>query len=308
MIGSTALPFDLGNDAAYQAWRAEKLANFPKSAAELIVEVGNIGAVTAAERAAIVDLNARANMAIYRCRSHCDDPATVRQRLRAFAEIFGLRHLEAHRSMDEEGLVALEVVREGQGGRHGFIPYTDKPIRWHTDGYYNPPEAPIRAMLLHCVRPAAEGGENGLFDPEIAYIRLRDRDPALIKALMHEDAMAIPEHVEPDGSTRPRATGPVFSLDPATGALLMRFTERKRNIVWRENAETTEAVAALRDILQSDDPLLFRYRLGAGEGVICNNVLHDRTGFVDDHRPGRTRLYFRARYIDRIGVRSAAAA
>ncbi|MBK5950143.1 hypothetical protein CH339_17220 [Rhodobium orientis] len=299
-------PFDLANDAAYRAWRDEKLANFPKSAAELIVEVGNIGAVTAAERAAIVELNARANMAIYRCRSHCDDPATVRQRLRAFAGIFGLRHLEAHRSMDEEGLVALEVVREG--GRHGFIPYTDKPIRWHTDGYYNPPEAPIRAMLLHCVRPAAEGGENGLFDPEIAYIRLRDRDPALVKALMHPGAMAIPEHVEPDGSTRPRATGPVFSVDPVTDRLLMRFTERKRNIDWRDGDETTAAVAALRDILQSDDPLLFRYRLGAGEGVICNNVLHDRTGFVDDHRPGRTRLYFRARYIDRIEVRSAAAA
>ena len=27
------------------------------------------------------------------------------------------------------------------------------------------------------------------------------------------------------------------------------------------------------------DPLIIRYRLAAGEGVICNNVLHNRTGF-----------------------------
>ena len=156
-------------------------------------------------------------------------------------------------------------------------------------------------MLLHCVRPAQSGGINGLLDPEIAYIRLRDRDPALIEALMHPEAMSIPPHIEADGSERPLAAGPVFAVDPLTGKLITRFTERKRNIVWRDTEETRAAVAALHEILTGDEPLLFHYRLAAGEGVICNNVMHDRSGFEDDSAPGRGRLYYRARYIDRIG-------
>ena len=33
-------------------------------------------------------------------------------------------------------------------------------------------------------------------------------------------------------------------------------------------------------------------------GVLCNNVLHERTGFVDD--PAAPRLLYRARYHDRV--------
>jgi len=297
-----ANPFDLVDDAAYRAWRARKLERHPTQLEDLVVEVNDIGAPSAAEHAAIRDLCDRANMAIYRCHSHCDDPEAVREKLLGCADAFGLRHLESHRSRGEDGLVALEVVQDG--GRHGFIPYTDKPIKWHTDGYYNPPEARIRGMLLHCVRPARSGGVNGLLDPEIAYIRLRDRDPALIAALMHPEAMAIPPHVEADGSERPMAVGPVFAVDPQTGKLIMRFTERKRNIIWRDSDDTRAAIAALADLWSDDDePLLFHFRLGPGEGVICNNVLHDRSGFEDDSTPGRGRLYYRARYIDRVGQR-----
>ena len=47
-------------------------------------------------------------------------------------------------------------------------------------------------MLLHCTAAAETGGENGLLDHEIAYIRLRDKDPDHIEALMHPEAMTIP--------------------------------------------------------------------------------------------------------------------
>ena len=33
-------------------------------------------------------------------------------------------------------------------------------------------------MILHCVRPARQGGDNRLLDHEMAYIALRDADPA----------------------------------------------------------------------------------------------------------------------------------
>ena len=109
-----ATPFDLSDDDAYQTWRDWKLARHPKSLDELVVEVNDISAPSDAEFAAIRDLCDRANMAVYRCRTHCDDPHKVRERLRACAEQFGMRQIENHRSMAEDGLVALEVVREGR--------------------------------------------------------------------------------------------------------------------------------------------------------------------------------------------------
>jgi len=40
--------------------------------------------------------------------------------------------------------------------------------------------------------------------------------------------------------------------------------------------------------------------LAPGQGLICNNVLHNRTGFTDDMDKGIARLVYRARYYDRI--------
>ncbi len=44
----------------------------------------------------------------------------------------------------------------------------------------------------------------------------------------------------------------------------------------------------------------FAIVLAAGEGLLCNNVLHNRTEFADDVDKGMTRLIYRARYYDRI--------
>ncbi len=291
-------PFDLADERAYRLWRAEKLDRHPRRAEDLVVEVGDVGCLTDAEADALFDRCRRANMAIYRCRSACADQIAVRVRLNALADRFGLRLREDHRSAEEDGLVALEVA--SQGGRAGFIPYTTRALNWHTDGYYNPPAAAIRAMVLHCVRPAAEGGINGLLDPEIAYIRLRDRDPRLVAALMAPDAMTIPAFREADGRLRAASVGPVFSVDPASGALAMRYTARTRSIAWRDNPATAAARAALTAILASEEPFLIRHRFGPGEGLLCNNVLHDRSAFRDRETPGEGRLYFRARYVTRI--------
>jgi hypothetical protein len=39
-------------------------------------------------------------------------------------------------------------------------------------------------------------------------------------------------------------------------------------------------------------------------GLVCNNVLHDRSGFTET--PERRRLLYRARYHDRITAREQA--
>lgn len=285
-------PFDLDDDGAYKAWRERKLAAYPRTIENLTVEIADAAALTPAEHAAICERCALANMAVYRLAGPPRDERAQRAAVLALGPQLGLTAVEDHRSRDGDGLVAIEVVESG--GRLGYIPYTSRPIAWHTDGYYNfhGPGHAVQAMLLHCVRDA-EGGDNRLLDHEIAYIRLRDEDPAHIAAMMHADAMAIPENVEPDGKVRPENVGPVFYIDPRSGALGMRYTARTRSIRWREDAATQRAVAALARIL-AEEPLTLTTRLRPGMGLICNNVLHDRTGFTPGASGGR--LIYRIRY------------
>jgi hypothetical protein len=289
----------LENDRDYRRWRDAKLSAYPRSAEETAVEVADLAAPSAAETKAILAACRRANMCLYHRRRSRDDALATRPALAAFAGHFGLSHFEAHRSAEADGIVALEVV--DQGGRLGYIPYTNRSIGWHTDGYYNyqGPARMIRAMLLHCVRSADRGGENALLDHEIAYIRLRDKNPDYIAALMRADAMTIPVNEEADATVRAENTGPVFIADADGGALTMRYTARKRNIRWRGDAATQAAVQALEQILR-EDPLIMRVRLGPGDGVMCNNVLHDRSGFDTPSGPGSGRLLYRIRSYDRI--------
>jgi alpha-ketoglutarate-dependent taurine dioxygenase len=291
--------FSLGDDEAYRRWRDAKLAGYPHSLDELTVDVSVLAAPNPAETRAILAACRRANFCLYRSRQHSGDAQATRWALADFARHFGLAQFEAHRSAEADGIVALEVVAEG--GRLGYIPYTNRPLGWHTDGYYNyqGPQRMIRSMLLHCVRSASEGGENGLLDHEIAYIRLRDQNPGYIAALMHPAALTIPAYEEANGKTRGENTGPVFVVDPDTGELGMRYTARKRNIRWRDDADTQAAMRALEQVLH-EDPLILRVRLAPGEGVICNNVLHDRIGFDAGASSESGRLVYRIRSYDRI--------
>jgi alpha-ketoglutarate-dependent taurine dioxygenase len=208
----------------------------------------------------------------------------------------GLSRLQANPLADEDGISALETAPEKSA--RGYIPYSSRRLLWHTDGYYNPPAQRIRAFILHCVRPAAAGGENRVLDHEIAWLLLRDADPELVRALSAPDAMTIPANEEDPSAQRAAQAGPVFSID--AGALHMRYTARTRSIEWRADAATQAAVQRLREILDSDSPYVFRLRLAAGQGLVCNNVLHDRSEFTDT--PGAGRLVYRARYLDRIAA------
>lgn len=284
-------PFDLDDRESYARWRDRKLAEAPRSAQELIVEVRDPRALSQAEHEALLQRIRRCNMAIYASPAHEEDSAIPRQ----LGRQFGLMSLDANWLADEDGVSEIKV--SDGGTRQAFIPYTNRPIKWHTDGYYNPPQQTVRAMVLHCVRSAREGGENRLMDHELAYLLLRDDNPEHIRALMRDDAMLIPERTDEDGVARAAQSGPVFSLDE-NGNLHMRYTARTRSIAWKEDAATRAAVAALEGILAAESPHVFRSRLEPGMGLLCNNVLHDRSAFTDD--PAHPRLLYRARYHDRI--------
>ena len=142
----TDSPFHPDNEAAYQAWRAAKLADYPTRGEELIVPVKDPKQLGDNEYRALWCLIAKTNMAIYATnlgeKEDKDSP-------RLLGAQFGLSHLDANWLADEDGISSL-TPRDEDGEKRGeFIPYTHHRIRWHTDGYYNPPERRIWAMTLH---------------------------------------------------------------------------------------------------------------------------------------------------------------
>jgi hypothetical protein len=292
-VTAGASPFDLDDDATYQRWRDWKLARRPTRAEDLVVDVADPRCLGSAERPALLDRIQRANMALYRSPVVADDKDLPR----LLGAQLGLTRLDANWLADEDGISSI-AVSDRTDGRGGFIPYTDRAIRWHTDGYYHPQGRLIRGMILHCVRPAARGGVNGLLDHELAYIALRDASPSHVRALMQPDAMTIPAREDDDGVARPAQAGPVFAVED-DGSLHMRYTARTRSIEWKADAATRAAVAALESLL-ADSPWILRTRLEPGMGLVGHNVLHERTGFEDD--PASPRLLYRARYLDRVSL------
>lgn len=284
-------PFDLQNERAYQQWREQKLADYPTSPGQVLVTIGDPRDISGDEQAQLASVLKKSNFVLYQSGvDDIEDKALVRN----LGRRFGLENLDANWLSDDDGITSLTVNPEGP--RPGYIPYTNRPINWHTDGYYNLPEKQIRGLILHCVRPAASGGANALLDPEIAYIHLRDNNPDYIRALMQDDAMTIPPGTDSEGGSRDDAVGPVFRV-MTDGSLHMRYTARKRNVIWKDDPILTEAVEALLAFANSDTPYVIRARLESGMGLISNNILHDREGFEDEVTPGR--LLYRARYFDR---------
>jgi hypothetical protein len=289
-------PFDPTDDRTYRCWREWKLANYPGDAAALTVRIANPFRLGPTEKQALLDRCRKANAAIYRITTgDVADKALVG----ALGRQFGLTRLDKNLRADEDSITSLKVVPEA-GGTH-YIPYTNRPLNWHTDGYYNSADEQVQGVVLHCVSAAAHGGENVYLDHEIAYLLLRDENPDYVRALMQPDAMTIPANTEDGVELRPAQTGPVFSVESVTGSLHMRYTARTRSIVWKDDGMTRLAVGFLGEVLGADSPFLFRHRLRPGEGIICNNILHRREAFADDPQAGRTRLLYRARYHDRIG-------
>ena len=287
---NTNSPFDLNNTAAYEAWREEKLKDYPEKAEDMVVTIKDPHKLSDAEKQAITKLCKKTNMAVYVSESGDDPDKNIPFDI---AKQFGISQLNKNMGADDDGVTSL-MVQSDPLHKH-YIPYTNRGIHWHTDGYYNTPEQQIMALNLHCVRPAKEGGENAVMDHDIAYILLRDENPEHIKAFMQMDAMTIPKNVVDGEELRPDRAGPVFSVRD-NGQLHMRYTARARNVIWKDDEATRSAVTALDNLLKSDNKYIYRLTLQPGWGLISNNVLHDRSGFTDDER--KPRLLYRSRYYD----------
>ena len=291
--GMKGSPFDLDDECAYLAWRERKLTGVPRSIEELCVAIDGYQ-LSRQEMNAMHKALQRTNFAIY---TFTSKPHEDKILIRQLGRQFGLERLDDNLCADEDGITSLKVVEDRREGE--YIPYTNKRLNWHTDGYYNSRDRQIRGVILHCVQPAAAGGETALMDHEIAYIQLRDENPAYIRALMAADAMTIPPNVQHGKQIRPEQGGAVFSVT-VDGHLHMRYSARTRNIIWKDDPSTQAAAEFLLNLFQQDSPYIFHHRLKSGQGVLSNNVLHCRSSFEDDATAGQRRLLYRARYFDRI--------
>ena len=173
-------PFLLENEGAYQAWRARKLKIRQQLSPDRVFELDQQARLPQSllEQARLqVDAY---NFVLFQSGVEMDK--------KAFLELnhqFGLYRLDSNLGADEDSVTSLHVVAASDE-RAQYIPYTNRALNWHTDGYYNPHERRINAFALYCVHQAERGGGNHLFDHEWMYITIRDREPDLLAALMDE--------------------------------------------------------------------------------------------------------------------------
>jgi alpha-ketoglutarate-dependent taurine dioxygenase len=286
---------DFKSDDVYQIWREEKLIGYPTKVDDLTVRLEQAGQPKSEQVEALREICRKTNMAIYAAPEDIIEDKNIAINL---GKALGLKSVERALTTEEDGVSELSVASGGE--KSAYIPYTDRPLGWHTDGCYNDADHLINGFLLHCVRAAPEGGENYLLDPEIAYILLRDENPEFIDGLMLPDALTIPANVENGRVIRAEQSGPALSIDPHSKSLHLRYTGRKSYVTWRDDPRTQGALTFLKQILGSDSRYIFNVKLKPGSGLIGNNVLHNRTKFIDGEDAATKRLIYRIYYHDRI--------
>jgi alpha-ketoglutarate-dependent taurine dioxygenase len=290
---------NLARESEYAKWRAEKLHRAPKSSAQITVELKNPFAITPSEKKALLLHAYRHNMVFY----WSSDTTANRQIPVAVAAQMGMSDIHKNWLAEDDGISSIAVSASSENlPRSDYIPFTNKSLNWHTDGYYYPPSQRILGMALHCVRPAQHGGGSALIDPDLVYGAVRDTNPEWIQALESNDAMRIPARESEAEGGRSEQTGPVFFYR-SDGLPQMRFTSRTKSIKWGDHPALPEAVEFIKSFLALEESQAITTTLEPGMGVITNNVLHRREEFRDD--PTAPRLVYRVRYLDLIGSKLA---
>ena len=220
--------------AEFLRWAEEKEKNIPQNTDGILVNIHDINNVKISEIAKIKETINRYNSCIY----SYNVALKTNTNLLKFVELVGMRTYDCNNIESSE----ISTITPLQNNKVNYIPYTDKSLNWHTDGYYD--KKSIFSWLLHCVNPATQGGENYLLDHELAlreYV-LRNDD---INHLMAEDALTIPESKD---TSRSEISTYIFSLKNQYKKLHMRFSMRKDNI--GTSAKASSAITKLKKIIE----------------------------------------------------------
>ena len=253
--------------AEFLRWAEEKEKNIPQNSDGILVNIHDINNVKTSEIAKIKETIYKYNSCIYSSKIALKSNTNLLK----FVELVGMRTYDCNNIDSNE----ISTITPLQNSKINYIPYTDKPLNWHTDGYYD--KKSIFSWLLHCVNPATQGGENYLLDHELVlreYL-LRNDD---INNLMAEDALTIPASKD---TSRPEISTYIFSFKNKYKRLHMRFSMRKDNI--GTSAKASPAIIKLKEIIEDDcAKYSLTYKLQKNEGIITNNILHGRKAFKDD--------------------------
>jgi hypothetical protein len=279
--------FDLGTNDDYLRWRDEKLAAYPNNVGGLVVELGDMTAITSAEKNRILETVERANMCIYTAGSAelgMDSLLALGKQLGVTNTDKSARHAQSDELTDS-------------GILNRAIPFSTRHCNWHTDATYYGSDKTIQALFLLCKRPAVEGGSNRVLDHEMLYIQLRDKDPGALEVLMNTDCFNYRNPAT--GEIDMRRGGKVFWTN-TNGHLCHRFSFRKTDMAWSEESDVVAARRVLESQISDASEYVIEGRLESGMGLISNNVLHTREKLVDSEDAAKKRLLFRARFYDRV--------
>jgi len=274
----------------YKQWAEEKLESFTPKIDDLMVEITNPLNLTKSEKSRIKTLIKNYNMAFYNISRKFRDTG---KSLLSLSQEIGLGDYELDSKSYENGLTPIKASSK-EKIEDEYIPYTNKSLNWHTDGYYNDNNKPIFSWLLHCENPSDEGGENKYMDHEIAYILFNQKYENLC-TLMKDTTYTIPENKK---NKRSDVTGYVFSFNNKYNKLHMKFTMRTNNIFW--DSESLSAINNLKSLINNSVDYHLRHKLIEGQGVITNNVIHMRSSFTISKN--KNRLLYRLRSKKRICI------
>mgnify|MGYP001568472062 FL=1 len=248
-------------------WADEKERNIPKISDDLHIEISDINHIRFNEIQKIKE-----NLKLYNCCIYSSSTELQsNDNLLALARLIGMNTYDASNIHSS----AISTITFNKNSDIPYIPYTNKALNWHTDGYYD--EKEIFSWLLHCVEPANTGGDNYFMDHELVmreYILKYDN----IDILTNKDAFIIPGNKL---VSRPNISSYIFSFDNKYNKLHMKFSMRKENIDY--NRHVACAIKNLKEIIEKDcKKYCLTYRLSKNEGIISNNILHGRNSYNDD--------------------------
>ena len=248
-------------------WAAKKDLDIPSNINDLKVSISDINHVSKAEISQIKQKLTKFNCCIYASGTDLDDNSKIMR----FAQSLGMRTFDSH-NIDDSAISTISANKDENNMR--YIPYTNKGLNWHTDGYYD--SKPIFSWLLHCIEPALSGGENFLLDHELAireYILKYDD----IIYLTNNETFSIPTD---EVAKREITSNYVCDMNNEYKKLHMNFSMRKENIIVSKDSES--AMSKLIKIIKEDcKKYHLTYKLSKSEGIVSNNILHGRNAFKD---------------------------
>ena len=105
------------------------------------VKIPDIGNITIKDRKKISSNIKKYNFTLFEI-NDCTNSNLLK-----FANNLGLEKIIQNPYSDKNGVSNITAIKDKRQGE--YIPYTNKKLNWHTDGYYNSEREEVRAFILY---------------------------------------------------------------------------------------------------------------------------------------------------------------